>query len=260
MLVLYFSGTGNTKYIAELAAANMGAKCLSIEDETDYAAEIKAHEAIAVCYPIYGSRVPRNMREFVVAHAEALKGKKLAIFITQWIFSGDGARVILDLLPPGHIKVIYAEHFFMPNNVGNIPLIRKAKDKKIEKCMRRCEMKMQRTCENIKNGVVIKRGFSAFSRFLGKLQGKLSQGNSSNPNTSPGSLEHKARNGVRFNNDCTSCGLCARRCPVKNLEIREEKIGHNNNCVMCYRCVNLCPHKAVTVLLHRRPKWQYWLG
>ena len=117
MLVLYFSGTGNTKYIAELFSEKMGAQCLSIEGGTDFDMAVAGHDIIAFCYPIYGSRVPLIMRGFVARHMAALKGKNLIIFATQLMFSGDGARVLCDLFPKGHIKVTYAEHFLMPNNV-----------------------------------------------------------------------------------------------------------------------------------------------
>ena len=65
MLTLYFSGTGNTMYVAELFSRKMNAKCFSIEDAVDFSAEIKAQDTIVFCYPIYNSRVPRIMRIFV---------------------------------------------------------------------------------------------------------------------------------------------------------------------------------------------------
>ena len=68
MLTLYFSGTGNTKYVAELFSRKMSARCFSVEDDADFSVEIKAHETIAFCYPIYGSRVPLIMRLFTHKH------------------------------------------------------------------------------------------------------------------------------------------------------------------------------------------------
>ena len=77
MLMLYFSGTGNSKYIAErfcnvmnthlpqTASAGLLAHCCSIEEKIDFEQLIFSHETIGFCYPIYGSRVPRIMREFV---------------------------------------------------------------------------------------------------------------------------------------------------------------------------------------------------
>jgi len=122
MLTLYFSGTGNTKYAAELFSRKMNAKCFSIEEKIDFSVEIKAHEVVAFCYPIYNSRVPRIMRMFAHEHMASLVGKKVVILVTQQKFSGDGARVFTDLFEDDAIEVIYAEHFDLQQNMGNIPV------------------------------------------------------------------------------------------------------------------------------------------
>ena len=75
MLMLYFSGTGNSKYIANLFSKKVNAKCYSIEENIDFKKEIKRHNTIAFCYPIYASNVPRIMREFVSKYVEELKDK-----------------------------------------------------------------------------------------------------------------------------------------------------------------------------------------
>ena len=120
MIMLYFSGTGNSKYVAELFCRNMNASCHSIEENADFTALLASEEVIGFCYPIYGSRVPRIMREFVSVHTDSLKAKKLIIFCTQMYFSGDGARAFIDIFPRNHAEVIYAEHFLMPNNVCKV--------------------------------------------------------------------------------------------------------------------------------------------
>ncbi|MCL2703496.1 MAG: EFR1 family ferrodoxin [Defluviitaleaceae bacterium] len=257
MLVLYFSGTGNTKYIAELFSAGMDAKCVSIEEAADFNAIIKTHDRIAVCYPVYGSRVPLIMREFIARHMTALKGKELVIFATQVLFSGDGARVLCDLFPEGHIKVIYAWHFLMPNNVNNFAPLRKTGSKSIQKRIKIAEIKMARVCRDINAGIERKRGFSALAKMLGKIQGIPWQGNSKNAFASGNTMENRAKKSVRIDADCTVCNICVECCPMRNLENRQGAIVHNNNCTVCYRCVNLCPQKAITVFLKSKPKWQY---
>ena len=262
MLTIYFSGTGNTKHIAESFSRKMEARCLSIESDVNFQAEIKGHNTIAFCYPIYGSRVPRIMREFVPKHMSELIGKKVIILITQLIFSGDGARVFTDMFQEGAIEVIYAEHFNMPNNICNIPFAKQPSGKKIQRYLNKAEARMIQTCQNIKNGIVVKRGFSRLSQALGNIQGRIWQGNSrenyDNQVAPKFALEQKVRTGVKVDKDCTLCGLCVSICPMKDLEILQGTIAQKNNCTVCYRCVNRCPHKAITVkMFHIKPKWQY---
>lgn len=124
MIMLYFSCTGNSKYIANMFSDKMDIQCHSIEEKIDFKSLIDKHETIAFCYPIYGSYVPRIMRDFVQGKVDKLKNKKLIIFCTQLMFSGDGARSFTDLLPDGYGEVIYAEHFNMPNNICNFDLFK----------------------------------------------------------------------------------------------------------------------------------------
>jgi ferredoxin len=173
----------------------------------------------------------------------------------------------------GSIEVIYAEHFFMPNNVGNVLIFKKPSKRKIQRYIDKAEAKMTRVCHNIQSGVVVKRGFSRFSQMLGSIQGKMWQGDSkedyfnrfksgfqagsSGKNAPKPKMEERARNGVRIHKGCTACGLCCSICPMDNLEKVGEAITHKCNCTVCYRCVNKCPHKAITVLFHMKPRWQY---
>ena len=229
MIVIYFSGTGNTKYIAGLFSRRMGVECLSIEDDADFSALIAGYDTVVVCYPIYGSRVPLIMREFVSEHTAAFAGKKLAVFVTQATFSGDGARALCDLFPENHVDVIYAEHFYMPNNVCNFKLLRKNSDRNIRERLKRAEKRVDAVCRDIDAGIVKKKGFSALSRSLGKIQGGPWQGSSKNAFAEEGSMEYRAKHCVKVDGDCT----------------------------VCYRCVNKCPQKAITVFFHDKPKWQY---
>jgi ferredoxin len=249
--MFYFSGTGNSKYIAELFCQHMNTKdhsvkCLSVEEDIDFNRLIIPEDTIAFCYPIYSSRVPRIMREFVTKYLEFLKDKKVIIFCTQMLFSGDGARALVDLFPRNFINVIYAEHFFMPNNVCNLFFLPLATEGQTKKYLLRAEQKMKFVCGNIKAGIVKKRGFNVISRILGLPQGVFMP-----------AIERKAQGSVKINSACTQCGLCSSLCPMNNLKSEDGRIAQNNNCIICYRCVNKCPEKAITVFFHGKVKKQY---
>ena len=258
MLTLYFSATGNTEYIARSFSRQTGAKCLSIEADADFVRELKEHDSIAFCYPVYGSRVPRIMREFVARYMSDINGKKIIILITQALFSGDGARVFSDMFWDGTIEIIYAEHFNMPNNVSNVPLLRKPGDKAIKRCVEKADKKMLKICSDIQNGIVKKRGFSRFSQFLGNIQGNFWQGPGKEIHPKESSIEFKSMNGVKIHKECSSCNLCVNICPMMNLTNEQGIIKPQGNCTVCYRCVNRCPKKAITVMMLKiKPRWQY---
>ena len=246
MLMFYFSGTGNSKYIAELFGAEMNAECYSIEEDIDFEALIEKNDVIGFCYPVYASRVPRIMRNFVDTFMDKLKGKKVVIFCTQLLFSGDGARSFAALFPKDYVKVIYAEHFFMPNNVSNVFILPMTSDKGIKRCTTRAQQKMKSICGDIKNGKIKKRGFNIVSQALGLIQGVFLP-----------TIEKMANESVKVRDNCTVCQICVDVCPTKNLIFENERVGHRGNCTMCYRCVNMCPEKAITVGYHGRVGKQY---
>ena len=247
MLTLYFSGTGNSQYIARRFSELMQSECHSIEENLDFESLISNESTIAVCYPIYGSCVPEIMRDFIKLRKSCFTGKKLIIFCTQLLFSGDGARVFTELLTDINTNIIYAEHFNMPNNISNLFIFPMASQKKIKKYIKKADYKLEIICRNIRSGIIKKRGFSVFSKYLGLIAQRFYFRK----------FETKAKKDVRINNDCNLCSRCTSICPTDNLELISNRIIQKEKCTLCYRCVNICPQKAITVFLHAKVIKQY---
>ena len=45
--------------------------------------------------------------------------------------------------------------------------------------------------------------------------------------------------------DCTSCGLCARSCPMENITMADRHPVWGPSCALCLRCYHICPSHAV---------------
>ena len=245
MIMLYFSGTGNSKFVAEKFSEKAGCECHSIEEKIDFKAVSAKHDTVAVCYPIYASSVPRIMRNFVKDNPEVFDNKKLIIFCTQMMFSGDGAKAFTRLVKGSEDRVIYAEHFNMPNNISNSDKLKISEKERLKK-IPKAEQKIEKICNDLKKGKVFRRGWGSFSEKLGKIQ-----------NTTWYQNEEKRKSSFKAAEDCIKCGLCAKNCPVQNLSMGENGVVQHDNCILCFRCVNLCPVKAAMVLKERRPEVQY---
>lgn len=246
MLVLYFSGTGNSKFVAERFAKEMESDCYSIEEDADFSGLLLAADGVALVYPIYASRVPRILREFIREHQTDLLHKDLVILVTQMGFSGDGARCLTDLLQQGTYRVRYAEHIMMPNNINNLAIFPRTSEKRTEKLARQAERIVARIAQDIRAGVVRKRGFHPGSRLLGLMQGGFAP-----------RMERMALDTVRIGEECSGCGLCVKRCPMHNLIMEDGKVKALGNCTECYRCINLCPEKAIRIYIKKKVQWQY---
>lgn len=245
MVIIYFSGTGNSKYIAEKFADKMKIEAHSIEETIDFKSIFDKIDTIAVYYTIYGSCVPLIMREFVKKYMQFFESKKLIIFCTQMLFSGDGAKAFARLIPDCDRKVLYAEHFKMPNNICNFALFPMTEKERTKKPLKALE-KLDRVCSDIQKGIIKKRGWNVFSSMLGKSQ-----------NIAYPKMEAKAKASFLTDDTCVGCGLCVNNCPMNNLELVNEKVKQKGNCTLCYRCVNICPKQSCTVYFRKKPKKQY---
>ena len=99
MLGIYFSGTGNSRYAAELFCREYDkeTKVLSIE-ATDVLTFVNDANLIVFAYPVQFSTVPKIMRDFVTENKEMWRNKKVFVIATMGLFSGDGAGMLGRLL------------------------------------------------------------------------------------------------------------------------------------------------------------------
>lgn len=56
----------------------------------------------------------------------------------------------------------------------------------------------------------------------------------------------RADNSFKVADNCTSCGICARVCPVENIEITDGKPGWLHRCENCFACFKWCPENAIS--------------
>ncbi len=50
---------------------------------------------------------------------------------------------------------------------------------------------------------------------------------------------------LKVNSSCTNCGLCVRNCPAGNIIEENQKIEFKSSCNGCLRCVYSCPKNAI---------------
>jgi ferredoxin len=56
-----------------------------------------------------------------------------------------------------------------------------------------------------------------------------------------------ARSKLRVDEGCQACGLCARICPVENVELRQGSPHFAGHCALCMRCIHACPQEAIQI-------------
>lgn len=51
---------------------------------------------------------------------------------------------------------------------------------------------------------------------------------------------------LEVNSSCIGCGLCAKKCPVKAIKMKEKRpVWVKDKCAMCLGCLHRCPKFAI---------------
>lgn len=247
----YFSGTGNTKYVVErLCELLKNDFVVSAHDvcSPDSVEELRRSEIVVIAFPVYGSAPPLPIREFVFSNAQYLKGKRIIVVSTQYMFSGDGAASLGRAIEKLGACVTHAEHFRMPNNISDCKIFSIKNGEELCGMLEKTNRKLEKFARKICDGTEFRRGFNSFSRAVGYCSQRALFRKHENEKRRLLKVDESA---------CTGCGACVRACPVKNLLLSSGKAAPLGHCALCYRCVNLCPNKALALFGKAPPEIQY---
>ena len=243
MQLFFFSGTGNTRWVAQRLTETLRSKGLEVSAHSIEAVDaseadrlIRDADIVGFGYPVYGSDIPLPMKRFLTALSPA-PGKEALVFCTQWLWSGDGARVAVEFVGSKGFVIRWAEHLHMPNNLS-VPFpfrIHTDQQRTKDKYLRHSEARLRRLAAKVASNTDFRRGFGPLSVVSGLLQRKPYRA----------TMEHVSDSISVDHDRCTMCGLCVELCPVRNLGVRDAAVWAGDKCVNCMRCYNFCPVSAI---------------
>ena len=239
MVGLYFSGTGNSKYAAELFCKEYDKEsgAYSIED-ADALSAVKDANLIIIAYPVQYSTVPKIMRDYITDHSELWNNKKVFIIATMGLFSGDGAGILGRLLESCGAEVIGGLHLKMPDSIADEKALKRPLEKNRE-LVKQADQKIKESVKRLKAGNPTQEGIGVLYRLAGFFGQRAYFGHKTKRYSSK----------VKVDTDkCIGCGICEKLCPMNNISINEQKAVSGESCTMCYRCINKCPKQAITLL------------
>jgi len=232
--IYYFTSTGNSLAAAKSICSHLGdCELRSIISLNGTEGEIKpkADRAGIIC-PVYDFGLPSIVAEFVQRLDLSQTGYCFAVLTMGGL--GVSALHQLDNLVFTHNKR-HLDAAFAVRMVGNfVPLYDPAKGAKREKLLADADTRFREIAGSIDKGLTVQPGIALLSALLKRF-------------TYHGFIRtiHGADKNFVADERCTSCGTCAAVCPVKNIEMREEKPVWKHHCELCCACIHFCPVEAI---------------
>ncbi|MDR3052209.1 MAG: EFR1 family ferrodoxin [Oscillospiraceae bacterium] len=222
--IYWFSGTGNSLYAAKFLAGALGDMPLVPVAAGAAPGEVGgAGEKIGFVFPSYYGNLPRSVRAFV-DQLVIKQGTYLFAVVTMGAF-GQGAIAALETaLAAKGLRLHYGRGIRMPANY--IMMYNPASTEKSAGKLTTVNRKLSARAREIAAGAqrIKKINFTAQTLYK--------------------NIEALDR---AFCADaaCTSCGLCARLCPVGNIRLQGGKPNWQGRCEHCAACISWCPAKAI---------------
>ena len=228
-VIFYFSGTGNSLYAAKTVAAELGnTEIVSMSKPGGYA--LKTHyDSAGFVYPVYFWGLPKKVIEFVT-NMDFGNNKDAYYYAiaTYGGSAGNALNQLYELLQKRHnITLNYARTVKMFSNY----VVMYDMDKRVQEITKKSGKNLIPVINAIKA-----RENNSVNR-LAKVCGFV------NKNFIRG-VTAMDKDYV-IDENCTGCGICGEVCPVKNIEMINNKPQFNHACENCVACIQFCPQKAL---------------
>lgn len=245
-MILYFSGTGNTRKVAHQLAAVLGDEVAAMDVS---AVEPKLNgltDRVVWCFPVYAWGLPKVVENYIrkLEWTEASQATHFMV-ATCGDDTGYTDRQWHSLIDSRGWKVVGAFAVQMPNTYVFLPGFdvdsKAVEDSKLMAADATIEKIAAAICRG-EGGEVLRGSFPGLKS--GLLRAWF--------------LHYKMTpKPFKPNGGCTGCGFCSRICPMGNIEIVDGRPKWKDNCAMCLRCYHACPRHAVSYGKSSEGKGQY---
>ena len=235
-MILYFSGTGNTKFVAEYIADHIGDQCISLNDVLKYKKPLEFHseKPFVFAAPIYAWGYPRII-EKLIERAKLTGSRRIYFVASMESQTGDCDKMLWRIADKKNMRFMGFCGIPMPNNYvygGNVPTTGEAEDK-ITHSLRYLE-ELSDKIET--RAFITKIDETPFSSVLSVPVNKMFN-----------QFMISSRSFI-VSGQCMACGQCVKVCPVNNIRISPGGVPHfGRSCLNCYACINRCPAEAINI-------------
>jgi len=253
--IIYFSSSGNTKYVAELIKnglilAKLEPELIKFNELKKLGLNFNNIKVFGIGAPIYAMAFTLNMLECIKNLPRLRKKVKFFLFDTNAGLPGTSIKHVRKILEQKNYEFIGAIEVIVPtrDSVFELKLLKRVKwrRKKIEKVFQ-FGVKLGKIINTGKGildlstptlfGTIIRAYFRILEKPFYKYTSKLIGYN------------HKK---------CISCKACEIGCPTDAIKFDNKLVINHEKCILCFRCLRNCPNNALYFKL--LPKAKYFKG
>ena len=232
-MILYFSGTGNSKYVAQRIADALGDEIVNLNAriKASDTSSIETGERVIIVTPTYAWRIPRIVRDWLLK--TELRGARLAWFvITCGSEIGNAAKYNRDLCAEKGLAYMGTAQIVMPENY--IAMFSAPQADEARQIVAKAESSIDRAITAIQaNQPFAPTRNNLYDRFMSSAV---------NP------IFYKCfvkANAFTASSACIGCGQCVKRCPMNNVTLKDGKPVWGKACTHCMACICYCPVSAI---------------
>ena len=228
-MILYFSATGNCKYVAARLAAAFGQETVSIVDCIQDGMYLFTDDTIGVVVPTYFWGLPSVVKEFL--EKADFHTDYLYFISTYGTTPGASDAMASKAIRGKNIDAFYSVR--MPDTWT--PIFDLSTPEKVAAFSKTTEVEIDDAIRKISERHTNRHMTPHVPTFLAEWFAQPIYNN-----------DKRRTVHFRVEESCVGCGLCARKCPVQAIEMQEKRpVWAKEKCALCLGCLHRCPKFAI---------------
>ncbi len=241
-MIFYFSGTGNSKHVAQKLGELLGSQVKNIADYYEEVTTLKnfsigvdKDDCLGFVSPVHSWGLSKTMSRFLKRTKINYQGKKIFAVMVCGDNCGKAREMLSETLKRNSgIECNFICSIQMPNNYIVMKGFGTDSDELAKQKLTTAELEIPKIAEAVKSGKTFDRYVIGTHPFL---KGRIIY---------PLFMKFTMGDKKFFADDnCISCGLCEKTCPEKNISLKNGKPKWLGHCVKCLACIHRCPKKSI---------------
>ncbi len=242
-MIYYFSGTGNSEWVAKTLAKRTGDACVGIADiDKNESVKVPKDGVFGLVFPVYAWSMPEIVSDFL-DRTELHKGAYSYAVATCGEEAGHVMSVVKTKV---HLDCGYS--VVMPNNY----IVAGDTDSDDE------ALRKVRNADRVLDSIALSVNVREKGRFdvnAGKMPFLKTY-------VASHFFNKYARSSKPFKTSyrCNGCGLCESICPVNNIVLADGMPFWDDRCLQCFACIHRCPQRAIDYGKSTEKKRRYYFN